>query len=62
MLHCEIRASYNLNKHYNMFPWIGDQPHIVVLRFRGQGPKIRDNYGTNLSPTFNKNQDLLPWI
>ena len=35
---------------------------IVLLQSRGQGPKNIENYGTNLSPTFNKNKDLVPWI
>ena len=35
---------------------------IVVLQSRGKGPKKKKNYGTNMFPTFNKNQDLLPWI
>ena len=28
----------------------------------GQGPKKQANYWTNLSPNFNKNQDLVTWI
>ena len=35
---------------------------IVVLQSRGQGPEKMENYGTNISPSFNKNQDLVPWI
>ena len=35
---------------------------MVILKSRGQGPKKIDNYGTNLSRTFNKNLDLVPWI
>ena len=35
---------------------------IIVRQFRGQCPKKQENYGTNLSPTFYKNQDLVPWI
>ena len=34
----------------------------VILQSRGQGPKKMETYGTNLSPTFNKNQDLVHWI
>ena len=33
-----------------------------VLKSRGQGPKKTENYDTNLSLTFNKNFDLVPWI
>ena len=33
-----------------------------ILKSRGQGPKKMENYGTNLSRTFNKNLDLVPWI
>ena len=29
---------------------------------QGQGPKKMENYGTNLSPAFIKNWDLVPWI
>ena len=35
---------------------------IIILQSRGQDPKKSDNYGTNLCPTINKNQDLVPWI
>ena len=35
---------------------------FVILQSRGQGPKKMENYGTNLSLTFNKNQVLAPWI
>ena len=35
---------------------------MVILKSRGQGPKKMENYGTNLSRTFNKNLDLVPWI
>ena len=34
---------------------------MVLLKSRGQGPFL-ENYGTNLSLTFNKNLDLVPWI
>ena len=34
----------------------------VLFQFRGQGLKKMENYGTNLPPTFNKNQDLVPWL
>ena len=35
---------------------------MVILKSRGQCPKKIDNYGTNVSHTFNKNLDLVPWI
>ena len=35
---------------------------IPVLQCRGQGLNKIQNYRTNTSPTFNKNQDLAPWI
>ena len=35
---------------------------ITILQSRGQDPKKSEIYGTNLSPKFNKNQDLVPWI
>ena len=35
---------------------------MVIIKSRGQGPKKMENYGTNLSLTFNKNLDLVPWI
>ena len=35
---------------------------MVILKSRGQGPKKRENYGTNMSYTFNKNLDLVTWI
>ena len=35
---------------------------IINLQSRGQDPKKSENYWTNLSPIFNKNQDLVPWI
>ena len=35
---------------------------MVILKSRGQGPKKMENYGTNLSRTFNKNLDLVPCI
>ena len=35
---------------------------IIVVQSRGQCPKNMENHGTNLSPTFNDNQDLVPWI
>ena len=34
----------------------------LLLNPRGQGPKKIEKYGTNLSRTFNKNLDLVPWI
>ena len=34
---------------------------MVVLQYWGQDPQKSENYGTSLSPTFNKNQDLVPW-
>ena len=39
--------------------------HFNVSLFSNPGDKIhkrRENYGTNLFPTFNKNHDLVPWI
>ena len=35
---------------------------IIFLPSRGQDRKKSKNYGTNLPPTFNMNQDLVPWI
>ena len=35
---------------------------MVIPKSRGQGPKKMENYKTNLSRTFNKNLDLVPWI
>ena len=35
---------------------------IVVPQSRMKDPKKIENYGTNLSPSFNKNQDLSSWI
>ena len=35
---------------------------MVILKSRGQDPKKMENYGTNLSRTFDKNLDLIPWI
>ena len=34
----------------------------LLLKSRGQGPKKMENKGTNLSRTFNKNMDLVPWL
>ena len=35
---------------------------MIIFTSRGQGPKKIENYGTNLSCTFNKNLDLVPLI
>ena len=35
---------------------------MVILKSRGHGPKKMENYETNMSRTFNKNLDLVPWI
>ena len=36
--------------------------NVVVLKSRGQGQKKMEKEETNMSPSFNKNQDLVPWI
>ena len=35
---------------------------MVILKYRGQGPKKMEKYGTNMSRAFNKNLDLFPWL
>ena len=35
---------------------------IIILQSTGQDPKMSENYGTNISPTFNKNQTLSPGL
>ena len=89
-MHSEILASLNMNKNYNIFPFIGEQPYIETLFWQfsslttyvrvldnfltnismycsspiqgRRSKEVKKNYKTNLSPTFNKNQGLLPWI
>ena len=54
-------------QHNHIFPdcWkntISPFECMVILKARGLGPKKIENYGTNLSRTFNNNLDLVPWI
>ena len=39
-----------------------DQHFDIILQSKEQDPKKSENYVINLSPTFNKNQDLVPGI
>ena len=50
----------NLNINVKVVEKVQDQYFNVILQSRGQDPQKSENYETLMSPTFNKNQDLVP--
>ena len=54
---------YNINIYVKIVEKIKDQHFNVSLSSNPENKiKKNENCGTNLSPIFNKNRDLFPWI
>ena len=57
-----FRQCVNITMYIRVIGQILAQHLDTLLNSTGQGFLKMENYRTNQSPTFNKNQDHVPWI